>query len=61
MARRRFEAGRKPAKTDRVNQLEGGANYTDAYTLRVEQLKVNVTKAQERLDHAIDARKAIGE
>ncbi len=60
-ARRRFEAGRKPSTTDRVNQLEGGGANTDAYYLRVEQLKANVTKAQERLDRAINARKAIGE
>jgi hypothetical protein len=60
-ARRRFEAGRKPIQTDRVNQLEGGGAHTDAYYLRVEQLKANVTKAQERLDRAIVARKAIGE
>ena len=60
-ARRRFEAGRKPAQTDRVNQLEGGGAHTDAYYLRVEHLKANVAKAQERLDRAIVARKALGE
>lgn len=60
-ARRRFEAGRKVNSTDRVNQLEGGAAYTDAYHLRVEQLKADVVKAQQRLDRAITARKAIGE
>ncbi|MCG6874374.1 MAG: hypothetical protein LJE97_04720 [Betaproteobacteria bacterium] len=60
-ARRRFEAGRKATSTDRVNQLEGGGAYTDAYHLRVEQLKADVVKAQQRLDRAISARKAIGE
>jgi hypothetical protein len=60
-ARRRFEAGRKPEKTDRVNQLEGGGDHTDAFYLRVEQLKADVTKAQQRLDRALDARKALGE
>ncbi|MGB8433925.1 MAG: hypothetical protein WCE38_06690 [Burkholderiales bacterium] len=60
-ARRRFEAGRKPAKTDRVNQLEGGGDHTDAYYLRVEQLQADVTKAQARLERALDARKALGE
>lgn len=60
-ARRRFEAGRRPVQTDRVNQLEGGGDHTDAYYLRVEQLKADVVKAQQRLDRAIDARKAIGE
>jgi spore coat polysaccharide biosynthesis protein SpsF (cytidylyltransferase family) len=60
-ARRRFEAGRKATSTDRVNQLEGGGPYTDAYHLRVEQLKTDVVKAQQRLDRAITARKAIGE
>lgn len=60
-ARRRFEAGRRPTQTDRVNQLEGGGDHTDAYYLRVEQLKANVVKAQQRLERAIDARKAIGE
>jgi len=60
-ARRRFEAGRNVKSTDRVNQLEGGSAYTDAYHLRVEQLKADVVKAQQRLDRAITARKAIGE
>jgi len=60
VARRRFEAGRKPTSADRVNQLEGGSSYTDAYHLRVEQLKADVAKAQQRLDRAITARKAIG-
>jgi hypothetical protein len=60
-ARRRFEIGRKATSADRVNQLEGGGNYTDAYNLRVEQLSADVTKAQARLDRAIDARKALGE
>ena len=60
-ARRRFEAGRKPTTTDRVNQLEGGGDQTDAYYLRVEQLKADVTKAQARLERALDARKALGE
>jgi hypothetical protein len=60
-ARRRFEMGRKPSSADRVNRLEGGSQYTDAYYLRVEQLKADVTKAQERLDSAIKARKALGE
>jgi hypothetical protein len=60
-ARRRFEIGRKATSTDRVNQLEGGGNYTDAYNLRVEQLKADVTKAQARLQRALDARKALGE
>lgn len=60
-ARRRFEIGRKATSADRVNQLEGGGNYTDAYNLRVEQLKADVTKAQARLDRALDARKALGE
>jgi hypothetical protein len=60
-ARRRFEAARKPTAADRVNGLEGGGPYTDAYLLRVEQLKADVTKAQERLDSAIRARKALGE
>lgn len=59
-ARRRFEVGRKASKTDRVNQLEGGGPYTDAYYLRVEALKADVTKAQQRLDRAITTRKAIG-
>ena len=58
-ARRRFEIGRKAGSTDRVNQLEGGGPYTDAYYLRVEALKTDVTKAQERLDRAITARKAL--
>ena len=44
-----------------MNQLEGGGPYTDAYHLRVEQLKTDVVKAQQRLDRAITARKAIGE
>jgi len=60
-ARRRFETGRKATSADRVNQLEGGGNYTDAYNLRVEQLKSDVTKAQARLERALDARKALGE
>lgn len=60
-ARRRFEAGRTASSTDRVNQLEGGGAQTDAYYLRVEQLKADITKAQQRLDRAITARKAIGE
>lgn len=60
-ARRRFEAGRKATSADRVNQLEGGGAHTDAYYLRVEQLKADVVKAQQRLDRAISARKAIGE
>jgi hypothetical protein len=60
-ARRRFEAGRKASSADRVNQLEGGSHYTDAYYLRVEQLKADVTKAQGRLDSALKARKALGE
>jgi hypothetical protein len=60
-ARRRFEIGRKATSADRVNQLEGGGNYTDAYNLRVEQLTADVTKAQARLDRALDARKALGE
>ena len=58
-ARRRFEIGRKATQADRVNQLEGGGPYTDAYYLRVEALKQDVTKAQERLDRAITARKAL--
>jgi len=58
-ARRRFETGRKATSADRVNQLEGGGPYTDAYYLRVEALKSDVTKAQERLDRAINARKAL--
>jgi hypothetical protein len=58
-ARRRFEVGRKASSVDRVNQLEGGGPYTDAYYLRVEALKQDVTKAQERLDRAITARKAL--
>jgi predicted aconitase len=61
MARRRFESGRKPTAADRVNQLEGGGPHTDAYYLRVEQLKADVVKAQQRLDRAITARKAIAE
>jgi hypothetical protein len=60
-ARRRLEAGLKATSADRVNQLEGGTHYTDAYYLRVEQLKADVTKAQERLDSALKARKALGE
>jgi|AP12_2_1047962.scaffolds.fasta_scaffold00591_6 hypothetical protein len=60
-ARRRYEAGRKETSADRVNQLEGGGAQTDAFYLRVEHLKSVVTKAQERLDHAINARKALGE
>jgi len=58
-ARRAFETGRRAGKTDRVNQLEGGGPYTDAYYLRVEALKADVTKAQQRLDQAITARKAL--
>ena len=58
-ARRAFESGRKATSADRVNQLEGGGPYTDAYYLRVEALKTDVTKAQERLDRAITARKAL--
>lgn len=60
-ARRAFESGRKASSTDRVNQLEGGGPYTDAYHLRVEALKADVTKAQARLDRALTARKALGE
>ena len=60
-ARRAFESGRKTSSADRVNQLEGGGPYTDAYYLRVEALKAEVTKAQQRLDRALTARKALGE
>lgn len=60
-ARRRYEAGRKETSADRVNRLEGGGAQTDAFYLRVEHLKSDVTKAQERLDRAINARKALGE
>ena len=60
-ARRAFESGRKASSADRVNQLEGGGPYTDAYHLRVEALKADVTKAQVRLDRALTARKALGE
>lgn len=60
-ARRRFEAGRQATSADRVNQLQGGTHYSDAYYLRVEQLKADVAKAQKRLDAAINARKALGE
>jgi hypothetical protein len=60
-ARRRFEAGSRVTSADRVNGLEGGSRYTDAYQLRVQQLKGDVTKAQERLDSALKARKALDE
>jgi hypothetical protein len=58
-ARRRFEAGRQMTSQDRVNQLEGGGPTTEAYNLRVRTLQQDVTKAQERLDRAIAARKAL--
>jgi len=58
-ARRRFEAGRQVTSKDRVNQLEGGGPMTDSYNLRVQALQQDVTKAQERLDRAITARKAL--
>jgi hypothetical protein len=58
-ARRRLEAGRHSTAKDRVNQLEGGGPMTDAYNLRVEALQKDVAKAQERLDRAITARKAL--
>ena len=59
-ARRRLEAGTQATAKDRINQLRGGGPYTDAYHLRVKALREDVTKAQVRLDHAITARKALG-
>lgn len=58
-ARRRLEAGRQSTDKDRVNQLQAGGPLTDAYHLRVQALQQDVVKAQERLDRALAARKAL--